>query len=283
MNKENSNPLTKFYRTATTSVRLPSRGAYYANDVVNLNEDGEVSIFPMTAQDELTLQNPDALLNGEAIIKVLKSCVPDVLNSKKLLSCDIDVLMIAVRVASYGDDAAMQAICPKCKEENTFTLNLDTLLNHSETLDDSYEVILDNNLTVYVVPSRFEGTVRQQKAAFQSTKLEQAIVNPSIADEERLKILTQVFEKVTKFNYEMVLEAIAKVIFTNEEGELVEITNTKHIGEWLKNIDKATTDKLQDKIAEINKIGIEKTMSAVCNECEHKWETNIEFNPVNFS
>ena len=61
------NPLVKFYRTATTSVKLPSRGKYYDEGVLKLNDDGEVSIFPMTAQDEITLQNPDALLSGEAI------------------------------------------------------------------------------------------------------------------------------------------------------------------------------------------------------------------------
>lgn len=278
------NPLAKFYRTATTSVKPPSRGAFYDEGVINLNDDGEISIFPMTAQDELILQNPDALLNGEAITKVLKSCVPDVPHPKKLLSCDIDVLMIAVRVASYGDDATMDSKCPNCGEDNQFTLNLDTLLNHSETLEDSYEVVLENNLTVYLIPSRFEGTVRQQKAAFQSTKLEQAIVNPELSDDARLKILSQVFERVSKFNYDMVLEAISKVVFTEEEeGEIVEITDVKHIGAWLQNVDKSTTDKIHEKIEEINRIGIEKTMTAVCTECEHNWESKIEFNPVNFS
>lgn len=281
MNKE-LNPLTQFYRTATTSVKLPSRGKYYEDGVLNLNDDGEVSIFPMTAQDEITLKNPDALLSGEAVIKVIKSCVPDILKPKKLLSSDIDVLMIAVRVASYGDDATMDTECPKCKEDNTFTLNLDTLLNHTETLDDSYEVVLNSNLTVFLAPGKFEGLVKQQKAAFQNTKLEQAIINPDLTDEQRMKILSKVFEQVSKFNYELVLEAITKVVFTNEEG-LQEVTDRSQIGEWINNIQKGDTDKLQAKIAEINKIGIEKTLSATCDKCEHTWDASIEFNPVNFS
>jgi len=257
------NPLTKFYRTATTSVKLPSRGRYYEENTVTLNDDGEISIFPMTA--------------------LIKSCVPDVSNPKKLLSCDIDVLMIAVRVASYGDNASMDADCPKCGTENTFTLNLDTLLNHTETLEDSYEVILDNNLTVYITPGRFDGLVKQQKAAFQNTKLEQAIINPDLSDEQRMKILSRVFEQVSKFNFEIVHEAVQKVLFTDDEGELVEITNKNHIGDWLMNIGKATSDKIEEKIAEINKVGIEKTLTATCTKCEHTWEARIEFNPVNFS
>jgi hypothetical protein len=162
-------------------------------------------------------------------------------------------------------------------------MNLDTLLNHTETLDDSYEVVLENNLTIYVTPGRFESLVKQQKVAFQSTKLEQAIVNPDLSDEQRMKILSQVFGQVSKFNYELVLEAIEKVVFTDEEGEIVEITDRNHIGSWLKNIEKTTSDKIQEKIAEINKVGIEKTLTATCLKCEHTWDARIEFNPVNFS
>lgn len=276
------NPLSKFYRTATLSVKLPSRGAYYEDGAVELNDDDEIGVLPMTAQDEIILQNPDALLSGEAVIKVIKSCVPGVKDPKKLLSCDIDVLMIAIRVASYGDDAQMTQNCPKCKEQNSFTLNLDVLLNHAETLDEEYETVLDSSLTVFITPSKFENVVKQQKAAFHNTKLEQAIRDPDLTDEQRLKILSQVFEKMTKLTYEQTLGAISKVVFTDDEGELVEVTDSKHIMEWLNNTEKSSMDKIQDKISEVNSKGIEKTMVAKCSHCENTWEATIEFNPVNF-
>jgi hypothetical protein len=276
------NPLSKFYRTATLSVKLPSRGRYYSDGVVELNDDDEVGILPMTAQDELVLQNPDALLNGEAVTKVIKSCVPDVKIPKKLLNCDIDVLMIAIRVASYGDDAMMEQNCPKCKEKNSFTLNLDNLLNHADTLDEEYETVLDSELTVYIAPSKFENVVKQQKAAFHNTKLEQAIRDPDLSDEQRLKILSQVFEKMANLTFEQTLDSISKVVFTDEEGELIEVTDKKHISEWLGNTEKNSMDAIQDKISEVNSIGIEKALQAKCMHCEHMWEATIEFNPVNF-
>lgn len=282
MNEE-VNPLTKFYRTSALSVKIPSRGQYYADGVVKLNDDGELNIFPMTAQDEVTLQNPDALLSGEAVIAAIKSCVPDISNPKKLLSCDIDVLMIAIRVASYGDDATMQQNCPKCKESNTFTMNLDTLLNHTETLDEHYEIVLNGELTVFVSPSKFENVVQQQKTAFENTKLEQAISSPDLSDTQRLKILSQVLEKLSKFTFEQTLNSVIRVVFTDEEGEIVEVEDRKYIAEWLRNIDKTTIDKVQKKVAEVNAVGIENTLTATCSECDHSWEASIEFNPVNFS
>ena len=167
---QSENPLKKYYRNAKLSVKLPSRGEYYKDGTLALNEDGELPIYPMTAQDEITLQNPDALLTGQALIDVIKSCVPAVSQSRKLLACDIDVLMIAIRVASYGEEANMELNCVECDAPNTYSLNLDTLLNQAETLDEHYEVVLDNNLTIYVKPGSFESMVRQQKAAFENSK-----------------------------------------------------------------------------------------------------------------
>lgn len=279
---QTGNPLSKFYRTATLSVKLPSRGSFYDDGVVELNDELEVDVLPMTAQDELILQNPDALLNGEAVTKVISSCVPDVKAPKKLLSCDIDVLMIAIRVASYGDDATMEPSCPKCNERNSYTLNLDNLLNHAETLDQEYETVIDGSLTVFISPSKFENVMKQQKAIFHNTKLEQAIRDPDLSDEKRMKILSQVFDQMARLTFEQTLDAIKKVVFTSDDGELIEVTDKNHITEWLNNIDKQSVDTIQDKIAEVNSKGIEKTIPAKCVHCEYMWEAMIEFNPVNF-
>lgn len=278
-----SNPLKQYYRNEKISVKLPSRGKYYSEKVLVLNEDEELGIFPMTAQDEITLQNPDALLTGQAVIDVIKSCVPAINSPRKLLSCDIDALMIAIRLASYGDEANMEINCPECESKNVYSLNLEALLNQSESLDDHYEVVLENNLTVFIKPGTFESMVRQQKAAFENTKLEEAIINPEMSDEHRMKILARVFEKITKLNFELINESIDKVILTNDDGEEVEIINRKHIAEWIKNIEKSTVDVIEEKVLDVNKVGIAKTTPAVCTSCSHKWDARVEFNPVNFS
>ena len=58
---------------------------------------------------------------------------------------------------------------------------------------------------------------------------------------------------------------------------------SEHIEEFTRNISKAEVDKIEDKIVEVNSVGIKKTIEVVCLNCEHKWEAPIEFNPVNFS
>ena len=46
------------------------------------------------------LKNPDALLNGEAVASLIKSCVPDIKDPKKMFSADVDALLIAIKDTS---------------------------------------------------------------------------------------------------------------------------------------------------------------------------------------
>ncbi len=279
---QNANPLKKYYRNAKLSVRIPSGGASYKDGTLALDDNNELPIFPMTAQDEIILQNPDALLTGQALLDVIKSCVPNILKPRHLFSCDIDVLMIAIRVASYGEDADMEIHCPECEHSNTYSLNLETLLNQSEELEDHYEVVVDNALTVFLTPGTFESIVRQQKTVFENSKLESAIRGTDVTDEARMKILSRVFEQMAKLNFELINESISKIVFTDDDGKEQSINNRKHISEWLNNIEKIIVDQIEAKILDINKVGIAKTVPATCKECDHAWEARIEFNPVNF-
>lgn len=281
MAEQQTNPLAQFYRTEAFRAKLPSQGNFYEDGILKLDDNGEIGILPMTAQDELILKSPDALLTGKAIVDVIKSCVPEVINPKKLLSCDIDALMISIRRASYGDNADMKIECPECGVENTFTIDLDSVLNRSETLESSYEVILPQGLTVFLKPGNYETLIKQYKAAFENAKAQRAIAR-SISDDAALSLLSDAFRELTKLNFQLINDAIVKVVFTVNDEEKV-ITNKKHISEFITNIDKKSVDIIDEKIGEINKVGIQRTHKAICKECGHEWEAEIEFNPVNFS
>lgn len=278
------NPLQQFYRKETTYLHLPSKGQFYSEGVIEFLDNGELAVMPMTAADEITLKNPDALLSGKAIVDVITSCVRGVKKPKKLLACDIDALMIAIREASYGDEATMEIYCPseECGAKNEFSLDLDLLLNDSEKLEESYEVVLPGELTVYVRPGTFETMNKQNKAAFESSKIQRTMNNATLSDEAAMQMLSHVFSTLTKLNFDVINDAIEKIVFTDGEGEVQTITNKKHISDFIQNIDKSSVDLIDTKLSEINKVGITKTLDAICSTCGHKWEAPLELNPVNF-
>ena len=80
--------------------------------------------------------------------------------------------------------------------------------------------------------------------------------------------------------YDLILNSVVKVV---DEANNVNVSNRDYIKEFLSNIDNRSIDKISDLIKEINLIGIKRTFAAKCEKCEHIWENEIDFNPVNFS
>ena len=72
-----SNPLSAYFRAPKLYLKLPSGANYYNDDVITRPDNGEFAIYPMTTKDEMSLKNPDALLNDETVASLIKSCVPE--------------------------------------------------------------------------------------------------------------------------------------------------------------------------------------------------------------
>ena len=104
MAQELNNPLRKYFRQPKIYLTLPSKGRYYPQTAISMPESGEVPIFALTAKDEMLMKTPDALLNGEATVEVIRSCVPNILDPWHIPQIDLDALMIAIRMASYGEN-----------------------------------------------------------------------------------------------------------------------------------------------------------------------------------
>ena len=160
------NPLKQYFRQFKIYLKLPSGTTYYPQDAVQFTDSGEIGILPMTGKDELALKNPDALLNGEALIEVIKSCVPGVKNPRVLLSNDIDALITAIRFATFDDGLETLLHCPECNHENLFKLNLQYALDNMEFLDPEYVVNLDSGISVFVKPHSFPDLLRSLHAQF---------------------------------------------------------------------------------------------------------------------
>ncbi len=274
------NPLKQYFRQTKLYIKLPSGNTYYEPNVVDFINTNEVGIMPMTGQDELALKNPDALLNGEALIQVITSCVPCVKQPRSLLSNDIDALITAIRLATFNDSLETNLNCPECNHDNSFKLNLQYALDNMEFLESEYVVNLDSGVSVFVKPHAFPELLKSLNAQLEQSKLTRSMSDESISDAERSTIFSKAFKEMSVMTYELMLNSIIRVV---NDAQGVNVTDKKFIREFLYNIDKQSIDKVGDLIRDINKIGIKKTFTAKCDKCGFEWENEIDFNPVNFS
>lgn len=111
---QNFNPLMDFARKVECSVKLPSNGGWYDDDVVSFNAINEIDIKPMLPNDEMAIVNPETLISGDTIVQLIKSCCPTVHKPEELYYPDVNTILLGIKKATYGDELSQQYICPLC-------------------------------------------------------------------------------------------------------------------------------------------------------------------------
>ncbi len=284
---QSQNPLSAYFRAPKLYTTIPSGGRFYDAEIMSVPEGGELAIFPMTTKDELMLKNPDALLNGEAVASLIKSCVPDIKQPKKMFSADVDALLIAIRGASGGDDVEIQATCPECETITDITISVEASLQGMEELESEYELTLTNGLLVKGLPFTYFSTIRAGVASFQSTRSMQSISEMS-DDMERLSAFNDSFVKLADLNFELLVDSIKSIVYQDEEGQNVSITDGQVIREFLENTDNTTGKEIETFVNGINDKGVKNEVMVKCEneECPveggNEFIAPINFDPVNF-
>ena len=136
-----TNPLQKYYRQPKIYISLPSKGLYYEEGAFH-GDYNNVPIFGMNGMDEIMYKTPDALFTGEATVKVIESCCPFIKDASKMPTLDVDSLVTAIRIATFGELLGIRHTCNNCGTENEFDIDLRTFLEYYSglTFDNKIQV-----------------------------------------------------------------------------------------------------------------------------------------------
>ena len=229
---QESNPLKKYYRQPKQFVRLPSNYKYYKPGTIQIPESGDVAVFPMTAKDELLFKTPDALLNGEATVRVIQSCIPAITNAWEMPALDIDTCLVAIRMATYGTKMQVKVFVPKTKIEKDMELDLqaalDRLLSHTYE-----EQFLYQNMEVTTRPLTYKEFTEAAIKTFEEQRLATVVQDKDMPEEEKIKRFQASFSKLTDINIQMVSASVASI---RVDGQTV--TDKTQIQEFLENTSK---------------------------------------------
>jgi hypothetical protein len=152
---QNHNPLRQFFRQPAIYLRLPSEGKYWPEGSLDVPQNGELPVYPMTAIDEITYRTPDALFSGQAVVNVIHSCVPSIKNAWHAPVADLNSILVAIRIASYGHELEIETTCPACKHIESFALDLRNALDQL-TMPDFSATVTYGDLEIYFHPMSYE-------------------------------------------------------------------------------------------------------------------------------
>lgn len=270
-----SNPLATYFRSPGVHVKLPTNGAFLPVGSVDFTMKGEVPVYPMRGADELLLKSPDALMNGYAIEKLLESCVPAIKHPRMISSPDLDVLLMAIRAATYGEVIELSPVCPSCEAVNEVRRNLSYLMSTMTFIEPENPVRLTDEVIVYLQPYTMQNASTLGMATFEETRLVQAMEAATSA--ERSDQLNRSMLRLANMTTSIMADSIIKVVIPNEE-----VVDRDMILQFIQNVGKEWTDRIQSKLDEINKKGIQKEFPITCAACGHEWNSQIEFDPTTF-
>jgi hypothetical protein len=274
---QNSNPLANHFRQIAIYLKLPSGGKYWAPNTINLTANGEVGVMPMTAKDEILLKTPDALMNGQGIVDVIQSCIPQIKNAWAIPTIDVDAILIAIRIATYGEEMSVDSVCPKCKTESRHGVNLNTMLLSIRSPDYKKTAIIDG-LTFGFKPQNYTQSNKNSLNNFEEQKIIQLLNNEDIQAEVRKAQFDIHLNKIIENSINILAQSTEFII--TEDG--TEVRDINFIKDFYTNANNQVIKKIREKLTEITDSSSLKPVRVQCESCENQYDIGITFDYANF-
>jgi hypothetical protein len=212
-----ASPLQKYKREPKLFIDLPSKGNFYPKNA--LERATELEVYSMTASDEMRLKTPDALYTGHAVVNTIKRCVPGIKDPWSMPVVDVDYILAAIRLATYGENITISSKCPSCSNEDSYAIPIQSILDHYNSSEFVNEFRV-NDFIFRIRPLNYKELteIQQQTVAIQR-KLEQYVTK--VADEvERQTEINKLFDEINNITISTIHRVVVEITTPDGEKEM---------------------------------------------------------------
>jgi len=233
------NPLASLMRQPKLYIKLPSKGQYWPKGSLTASE--ELPVFSMTAKDEIMLKNPTAMATGQAVVNVIQSCIPSITNAWECPNLDLDTLLIAIRIATYG--AVMKTSVEEVEIDLDLNIVLEQLYNKITWAE---QLALDNGLIVYIKPISYKTVIKAASESIETQKIMNVVNDDKLSEDQKLSKFKDSFVKLT----EVTLSVVADSIFQIDTAE-GSVTDRAFINEFMAQCDRDIFNAIKSRLDEL--------------------------------
>lgn len=274
-----NNPLASYMRQPKIYISLPSRGEYWPKKSIDLPENGELAVYSMTARDELLFKTPDALMNGQATVDVIQSCLPAIKNAWDVPTVDLDTILMAIRLATYGEKMSFTHKIPVINEEVEYDVDLRILLDQQRMNYWVDQVVINPEFIICVKPLTYRHMTQTSIKSFETTRILNMVNDDSMTDEKKLEMFNASFNNLTKVTVDLMAESVYKIITADAE-----VTDQRHIAEFVANADKEIFTHVQNHLSELKKNNDLKPLEFTTTEEQQAAGAPVTYTvPLNFN
>ena len=261
-----TNPLLDDLSFPPVAICLPTSAYWYEDGVIDPNADPlNLDVKPLGILAEQNFRDSWLLASGKAVPRIIREVCPAILQPEELAEDDIEAILLATRLASYGDMMKLTHKCQNkdvdsegdgeiCEEENELDLNIQEFITRYDQIRniDDYKVDLNAVAhTVYLRPTPYKQSLQVLKQAvlaektftsFDDMTAEDFVLDPiKIADYSHLADLT------SDVTIESLVESIHYV--TTVKGD--KVFEKDSIREWLLAMPTTESKLIVNKINEL--------------------------------
>ena len=279
--------LQEYQRQPKLFIDLPSQGIWYDETVLSHNQTTKIPVFGMNAMDEILFKTPDALLNGQATVDVIQSCIPAIKDAWKLPSVDLDVCLIAIRLATYGEQMTLKIKTPVTGEEKEMGVDLRQLLDQFANIEYN-DVVMLPEMTIRLRPLNYREFTDGALKTFEEQRIFNVVNDDTMKEEDKLQAFTNSFAKLTELTVDMMVKGIKSIEIQQENDDPLLVTNRTHILDFIKNADKTFFNSIQTHLeAEKEKFTLKPLIAQATDEeklqgVPETYEVPITFDQSNF-
>jgi hypothetical protein len=273
---QSANPLKQYFRQPSVYLRLPSNGNFWPKGSIDMPQNSELPVLPMTAIDEITYRTPDALFNGSAVVNVIQSCIPNIKDAWAAPGTDINSILVSIRIASFGHDMEINSTCPACNNIDEYSIDLRVVLNGFQ-IPDYLTPIREGDLEITLRPMSYKDQNSVNLQQFEQQRIIQSVPESDLPDEKKLEMLNQSMQKITDLTVSALKWNIASI-----RTPQVLVTDPDHIEEFLRNSERKFFVKIRDLIIEKRNVSEFKPVKITCASCEHTYDQTVTLDQTSF-
>jgi hypothetical protein len=270
-----NNPLKQYFRRPGIYLKLPSGGIGYAPGIVDFPETGELPVYPMTAIDEITSKTPDALYNGTAVTEIITSCVPAIKQPWQISSVDLDAILVAIKIATNGNEMEIETKCQECSEESKYGVNLSIVLNSFKPGDYENGLVIDQ-LKIKFRPLTYKSLSESSVKQFEIQK-SIIVLNGMVDSPEKDSKANELLKTITDSTIEVLVDTIDCII----TPETI-VNEREFIMDFIRNTDKKSFDTIRDHSISLRESTQTKPLNITCTHCKHEYEQPFTLNVSDF-
>jgi len=273
---QSANPLKQYFRQPAIYLRLPTGGKYWPPGSIELTHNGEFPVYPMTAIDEITYRTPDALFNGQAVATVIQSCIPNVKNAWAAPTTDINSMLVAIRLASYGHELEISSTCPSCETSDDYALDLRHVLDQLK-MPDFESTMKYGDLEIAFGPISYEIQNKSNQQQFDEQRMIQSVTESDLPEADKLKRLNDAMRRITELTVDALKWSIAGI---RTPGAIV--SETEYIQEFLINCDRKLFNLIREHVINLRKASELTPLNITCNNCKHEYKQTVTLDMTSF-